>query len=80
MKKKRKENSKKNQKATTNNPRQTAVIHFGKEPKQLFVFFTDARLTGDQAVVVRSPLGQQHSFEEIDHEVYSTLQSFAPFG
>ena len=33
----------------------------------------DALLTGDQEVVARPPLGRQHSFVEIDHEIFSTV-------
>ena len=33
----------------------------------------DARLTGDQEVAGSTPLGWQHSFMEIDHEIFSTV-------
>ena len=33
----------------------------------------DARPTGDQAVAGSTPPGWQHSFAEIDHELFSTV-------
>ena len=33
----------------------------------------DARPTGDQVVAGSTPAGQQHSFVEIDHEIFSTF-------
>ena len=33
----------------------------------------DARPTGDQEVAGSTPAGRQHSFVEIDHEIYSTV-------
>ena len=32
---------------------------------------SDARSTGDRRSRVRSPLARQHSFVEIDHEIFS---------
>ena len=33
----------------------------------------DARPTGDQEVAGSTPPGRQHSFMEIDHEIFSTV-------
>ena len=33
----------------------------------------DARLTGEQEVAGSTPPGQQHSFMEVDNEIFSTL-------
>ena len=33
----------------------------------------DARSTGDQEVAGSSPPGRQHSFMDIDHEIFSTV-------
>ena len=33
----------------------------------------DARPTGDQEVAGSTPLGRQHSFMEIDREIFSTV-------
>ena len=33
----------------------------------------DARLNGDQEVAGLTPPGRQHSFLEIDHEIFSTI-------
>ena len=33
----------------------------------------DARLTGDQEVMGSTPTSRQHSFEEIDHEILSSV-------
>ena len=33
----------------------------------------DARPTGDQEIVGSTPPGRQHSFVEIDHEIFSTV-------
>ena len=33
----------------------------------------DAHLTGDQEVAGSTPPGRQHSFPEIDHEIFSTV-------
>ena len=33
----------------------------------------DVRLTGDQEVMGSTPTSQQHSFEEIDHEILSSV-------
>ena len=33
----------------------------------------DARQTDDQELQVQPPPGQQHSFVEIDHEIFSTV-------
>ena len=35
----------------------------------------NASLTGDQEVVGSSPLGWQHSFVEIEHEIFSMINS-----
>ena len=34
---------------------------------------SDARPTGDQKVAGSTPLGQHHSFVEIEHEIFSTV-------
>ena len=38
----------------------------------------DARPTGDQEVVSSTPPGRQHSFVEIDHEIFSSIIRFFP--
>ena len=53
-----------------------SVNHFRKA---LFYLFTalvaqlDAHPTGDQKLQVRPLPGRQHSFVEIDHEIFSTV-------
>ena len=46
-------------------------LPFSMEPAS--VAQLDARPTGDQEIAVRPPLGRQHSFIEIDHEIFSTV-------
>ena len=47
-----------------------------KTPKQIkaaLVAQLDAHPTGDQEVVGLTPMGRQHSFVEIDHEIFSMV-------
>ena len=38
----------------------------------------DAHLTGDQEIVDLTPQGCQHSFMQIDHEIFSKVILFLP--